>query len=174
MTWAFGYLMIFFIGFVLAMVSGLVRRLLHPSELCDGVVVPSHEHWLSFHTPRTDLVVSFLTIFGLTTLVLQGLTTLSHRREILIGTLAGLAGTLVLRSWLCKTCDPSRGLKCCGSDAKVVKPIPPNGFGQVEVKVGTCFVKLAARSQIPEPIDEGTIVTILQRDESVVIVVPAD
>jgi len=171
-TWGFCYLAIFLLGFTLALVSGLARRLLHPTELCDGVVVPSHEHWAQFHTPRMDLFVSFLTFFGLTTLVLQGTTTMTHRKEVLLGTAAGLIGALILRTWLCKTCDPSRGLDCSGADARVVKSIPPNGFGQVEVKVGSCHVKLAARSEVLESIAEGSEVTILQREESVVIVKP--
>jgi len=171
-TWGFCYLAIFLLGFTLALVSGLARRLLHPAELCDGVVVPSHEHWARFHTPRTDLLVSFLTFFGLTTLVLQGTTTITHTKEVLFGIAVGLMGALLFRTWLCKTCDPSRGLRCSGADARVVKSIPPNGFGQVEVKVGSCHVKLAARSELLEPIAQGSEVTILQRQESVVIVRP--
>jgi len=171
-TWSFLYLAIFLVGFTLALVSGLVRRLLHPSALCDGIVVPSHEHWAGLHTPKLDLFVSFLTVFGLVTLALQGFTHMEPEREILIGALVGCVGACVLRLWLCRTCDPSRGLQCQGADARVVRAIPPNGFGQVAVDVGGCQVKLAARTTINVPIAEGVLVRILDRQESVVIVEP--
>lgn len=172
-TWSFLYLAIFLLGFTLALVSGLVRRILHPSELANHVTVPSHEHWAGLHTPRTDFIVSFLTVFGLVTLALQGATTMGPRHELLIGGAVGILGALILRLWLCRTCDPASGLRCQGADAKVVRTIPANGFGQVEVDVGGCMVKLAARTTLANPIGEGALVRILDRQESVVIVEPA-
>ena len=173
-TWSFLYLAIFLLGFTLALVSGLVRRILHPSELARNVTVPSHEHWADLHTPRTDLLTSFLTVFGLVTFVLQGTTSMGPRREVLIGGAVGCIGAFILRLWLCRTCDPSSGLRCQGADARVVRAIPANGFGQVEVDVGGCMVKLAARTTLSSPISEGALVRILDRQESVVIVEPSD
>ncbi len=172
-TWSFLYLMIFLLGFTLALVSGLARRLLHPSELARNVTVPSPEHWADLHTPRTDLITSFLTVFGLVTLVLQGMTSMGPRREVLIGGAVGCVGALVLRLWLCRTCDPASGLRCQGADARVVRTIPAHGFGQVEVNVAGCMVKLAARTTLDSPISEGALVRILDRQESVVIVEPS-
>ncbi|NOZ78930.1 MAG: hypothetical protein GXP48_07100 [Acidobacteria bacterium] len=174
MTWAFTYLVIFLLGFTLAIVTGLVKRLLHPSDLCDSVIVPAHEHWARLHTPKTDLLVSFLTFFGLVALVLQGLTLMTHQMEILIGLAAGLIGAIIFRGWLCKTCEPAKHLEASSGTARVVKTIPVNGFGQIELQVGDFYVKLAARSRESEPIPDGTVVTILERDESILIVSPCD
>ena len=174
MTWAFTYLVIFLLGFTLAIVTGLVKRLLHPSDLCDSVIVPAHEHWARLHTPKTDLLVSFLTFFGLTALIIQGLTLMSHQMEILIGCGAGLIGAILFRGWLCKTCEPAKHFEASHGTAKVVKTIPVNGYGQIELPVGDFYVKLAARSRSSEPITDGTTVRILERDESIVIVSPVD
>jgi len=170
MTLTFVFLAIFLLGFVMAVVGGLVRRLLNPAALCDGVTVPAHEHWAAMKTPRADFVVSFITVFGLVGLVLDGTTPMSPARVALIATGAGLLGSLVLRAWMCRACDPQHGLRCCGADAVVIKTIPAGGFGQVEVDVGGCAVKLAARTIAGESIPEGTLVTIVSRHESVVIV----
>ncbi len=173
MTWAFTYLVIFLLGFTLAIVTGLMKRLLYPSDLCDCVIVPAHEHWARLHTPKTDLLVSFLTFFGLAALLLQGLTTMSHQMEIMIGCAIGLLGAILFRGWLCKTCEPMKHLDASHGLAKVVKTIPVNGFGQIELQVGDFYVKLAARSRSSEPIPDGTVVDILDRDESIMIVSPA-
>ena len=170
MTLAFFYLLIFLLGFTLALVTGLVRRILHPSQLCDGIVLPTAEHWASLQTPRADAIISFFTMFGLTSLVLHGTTELAPRREILLAAAVGAVGALVLRAWLCKACDPQRGLECTGATAIVVRRIPEGGFGQIEVDVGGCKVRLAARSREGAAIENGAAVEILDRHESVVIV----
>ena len=170
MTLAFFYLLVFLLGFTLALVTGLVRRILHPTQLCDGIVIPTAEHWASLQTPRADMIISFFTMFGFTSLVLHGTTELAPRREILVAAAVGAVGALILRAWLCKACDPQRGLRCQGANAVVVRRIPEGGFGQIEVDVGGCRVKLAARSQGGTAIEEGATVTILDRHESVVIV----
>lgn len=170
MTWAFAYLCVFLLGFTLALVTGLARRIIHPSVLCDGVVVPSHEHWAVLHTPKTDLAVSFITVFGLTTFFLHGFTAFGPHREIAVGLLAGLAGTFFIRFWLCRAADPTSVVSCEGASATVVRDIPANGYGQVEVSVGGCRVKLAARSTDAAAIPHGTAVTVLDRQESVVVV----
>ena len=172
-TWSFLYLALLLVGFTLALVSGLIRRILHPAALCDGVVNPSPEHWANLHTPKLDFFVSFLTVFGLVTLVLQGTTRLAPEREILIGALVGCIGACILRLWLCRTIDPARRLQCQGADGRVVRTIPANGFGQISVDVGGCSVKLAARTMLDQPIAEGALVRILDRQESVVIVEPS-
>jgi len=169
-TLTFVFLAIFLVGFLLAVVSGLVRRLLNPAALCDGVIVPAHEHWAAMKTPRFDFIVSFITVFGLVALILDGTTPMSPSRVVLISLGAGLFGSLVLRAWMCRACDPQRGLRCCGAEATVVKTIPVDGFGQVEVDVGGCMVKLAARTISGESIPEGANVKIVSRHESVVIV----
>jgi membrane protein implicated in regulation of membrane protease activity len=121
-------------------------------------------------TPRSDLIVSFITVFGLVALILDGTTPMSPRRVVLVAAGAALVGSLVLRAWMCRACDPQRGLRCCGAEATVVKAIPAGGFGQVEVDVGGCKVKLAARTINGESIPAGAQVEIVSRQESVVIV----
>ncbi|HHQ47721.1 MAG TPA: hypothetical protein ENK19_02425 [Acidobacteria bacterium] len=170
MTLPFVFLAIFLVGFVIAVVGGLVRRILNPASLCDGVVVPAHEHWAGMKTPRSDFFVSFITVFGLVALILDGTTPTPPLRTVLVAAAVGLLGSIVLRAWMCRACDPQRGLKCCGAEATVIKAIPEGGFGQVEVDVGGCTVKLAARTISSESIPAGTPVTIVSRHESVVIV----
>ncbi|GEM_PF-3531152 len=170
MTLAFFYLLVFLLGFTLALVTGLVRRILHPSQLCDGIVLPTAEHWAGLQTPRADVIISFFTMFGLTSLVLHGTTDLAPRREILVAAAVGVVGALILRAWLCRACDPQRGLRCQGATAIVVRRIPERGFGQIEVDVGGCHVKLAAKSHDGSAVENGAPVKILDRHESVVIV----
>ncbi len=170
MTLAFLYLIIFLGGFTLALVTGLVRRVLHPSELCDHVVVPSHEHWRSQHTPWADALVSFVTLFGLVTLGVHGLTTLGPETEVAAGVVAGLLGVVVLRTVIGRVCDPSRRPIETGRGARVVRDIPPHGFGQIELELGGTTVLLAARSQEPTEIPAGSAVEVLDRQESVIVV----
>jgi hypothetical protein len=171
-TWAFLYLLIFLGGFTLALVTGLVRRVLHPTELCDFVVMPSHEHWHISHTPVMDLLVSFTTVFGFVTLVIHGILRMDPLHEIAIGAVAGLLGVLALRTWVGRICDPSRQVSQPAESATVVREIPANGFGQVEVLVGGTSFKLAAKSLNALTIPVGTAVMVLNRQESVVVVAP--
>ncbi len=172
MTWGFAYLLIFLGGFTLALVTGFGRRLLHPTVLCDHVVVPSHEHLWSMRFPAADILASFLTLFGLTAVVIHGVTSLTPSHEIAIGIVAGLFGIVALRTWLRRVCDPCEQLRSGTQDVRVVREIPGNGYGQVEVTMEGAQLKLAARSEASEPIPVGTVVDILDRTESVVVVVP--
>ncbi len=172
MTWGFAYLLIFLGGFTLALVTGFGRRLLHPTELCDHVIVPSHEHLWSMRFPAADILASFLTLFGLTAVVVHGLTSLAPKHELAIAGAAGLVGIVALRSWLRRVCDPCEQLRSGTQEVRVVREIPGNGYGQVEVIMAGAQIKLAARSEVAEPIPVGTIVEILDRSESVVVVVP--
>ncbi len=174
MTWAFFYLAVFLGGFTLALVGGLARRILHPSELCDHVVVPSHEHWASLRTPRADFIVSLLTGFGLTALLLHGLTRLDPDHEMLISAAAGVVLALGIRAWLCRGVKPTDPGSCVEGRAVVVRSIPAEGFGQVEVEVCGCQVKLAARSASGRPIEAGTTVRVVDRHESVLVVTAED
>ncbi len=169
-TWGFGYLLIFLGGFTLAMVTGFARRLLHPCELCDHVVLPSHEHLHGLRFPAADLLASFLTLFGLASLLVHGLTSFAPIHEIAVGAVAGVVGIFALRFWLSRVCDPSEQLANDLQKVRVVREIPANGYGQVEVSVEGAQLKLAARSEEDHPIPEGTLVEILDRRESVVIV----
>ena len=171
-TWGFAYLLIFLGGFTLALVTGFGRRLLHPSVLCDHVVVPSHEHLSSMRFPAADILASFLTLFGLTAVVIHGVTSLAPKHEIAIGVVAGLFGIVALRTWLSRVCDPCEQLRSGTQEVRVVREIPGNGYGQVEVIMEGAQLKLAARSETAEPIPVGTVVDILNRTESVVVVVP--
>ena len=173
MTWGFAYLLIFLCGFMMALVSGFARRLLHPSELCDHVVVPSHEHLRGLRFPAADILASFLTLFGLASLLVHGLTSLALQQEIAIGAGAGVVGIFLLRFWLRRICDPCEPLKDGPQKVMVVREIPANGYGQVEVTVEGAHLKLAARSEADAPIPVGALVEILDRSESVVVVKPS-
>jgi hypothetical protein len=168
-TWGFFYLLALLGGLTLALVTGMVRRLLHPSELCDNVVHPSHEHWSSQHTPKSDLAISFLTLFGLTTFAVHGFASFAPAREVAIGIGGGLIGVGLTRLWLRHIADPIHQVEEHPGSARVVRDIPANGFGQVEVTVSGNRLKLAAKSS-GDPIPEGSVVKILDRQESVVVV----
>ncbi len=170
MTLGFVYLLVFLAGFTLAMVSGFARRLLHPSELCDHVIVPAHDHLRALRFPAADLLSSFLTLFGLVCLAVHGLTAIQPSRTVAIGAAAGLIGIFLLRSWLSRVCDPAEGLAEALPEVRVVREIPRHGYGQVEVELGGSPLKLAARSEADRPIPVGAVVEILDRSESVVVV----
>lgn len=170
MTWGAAYLLVFLGGFTLAVVTGFARRLLHPSQLCDFVVIPSHEHLQGLRFPMADFLASFVTLFGLACFLVHGFTSLGVAQEIAIGAGAGLFGIFALRFWLIRVCDPSELLAQDLRKVRVVREIPPNGYGQVEVVVDGAHLKLAARTEGAHAITEGTLVEILDRSESVVIV----
>jgi membrane protein implicated in regulation of membrane protease activity len=169
-TIGFAYLLIFLGGFTLALVTGFARRLLHPTELCDHVVVPSPEHLSGLRSPIGDVAASFLTLFGLTCLLVHGLLSLGPGREIAIGTVAGLFGIVALRSWLRQICNPAEQLVRQSAPVRVVREIPASGYGQVEVRLEGRPLKLAARSEDRQRIAIGTVVEILDRSESVAVV----
>ena len=173
MTFSFIYLLIFLGGFTLALVTGLLRRLLDPAELAEHITAPSHEHWLSHHSPISDLAVSFATLFGFATFVVHGVASLDPLHEIGIGLAAGVSGLLVIKLCLGRIHDPIHTVEDHPDDATVVKEIPANGFGQVQISVAGSPLKLAARSGSGKAILPGTVVDILDRQESVVVVTPA-
>jgi hypothetical protein len=165
-------LLIFLGGFTLSLVSGFARRLLHPTELCDHVIVPSHEHLHGLRFPVADVLASFLSLFGLASLVTHGLSSLAPLHEMSIGTGAGLVGIFALKSWLRRVCDPSEQLNGDPNVVRVVREIPAKGYGQVELSVEGAQLKMAARTDQSQPIPVGAVVTILDRTESVVVVKP--
>jgi len=171
-TWGFAYLLIFLGGFTLSLVTGFARRLLHPTELCDNVVVPFHEHLRGLRYPAADLLASFLSLFGLTSLMVHGLTSLAPSRVMVVGAGAGIFGIFALRTWLYRVCDPSEQLNENLQQVRVVLEIPANGYGQVEVSLDGRQLKLAARTDMHKPIPVGALVEILDRTESVVVVKP--
>jgi hypothetical protein len=174
MTLGFLYLLVFLLGFTLLLVGGLGRRILHPAELCDHVVAPSHEHWRRLRTRLADLGVAFLTMLGLITFLVHGFGSLDPAHELAIGGVGAVIGALVLWLWLCRgpASPPSRVVST--GTARVVRDIPPLGFGQVEIELEGQRLKLAARSQDEREIPAGTIVEIMDRHESVVIVTRTD
>ena len=169
-TWGFAYLLIFLGGFTLSLVTGFARRLLHPTELCDNVVVPSHEHLRGLRYPAADLLASFLTLFGFACLIAHGVTSLAPLHEMAIGAGAGLVGIFILKSWLYRVCDPCEQLDEDPHNVRVVREIPAKGYGQVEVSVAGTPLKMAARTDQSQPIPVGALVKILDRTESVVVV----
>ena len=169
-TWGFAYLLIFLGGFTLSMVTGFARRLLHPTDLCDNVVVPSHEHLYGLRVPAADLLASFLTLFGLTCLIAHGVTSLAPTSEMAIGAGAGVVGIFALRSWLHQVCAPAETLRGDPREVRVVREIPANGYGQVELSIEGTQLKMAARTDQSQPIPVGALVEILDRSESVVVV----
>jgi membrane protein implicated in regulation of membrane protease activity len=169
-TWAFAYLLIFLGGFTLSLVTGFARRLLHPTDLCDHVIVPSHEHLRGLKFPAADVLASFLTLFGIVSFVIHGVSSLAPQQEMAIGAAAGVLGIFALKSWLHRVCDPCERLGSEVNEFRVVREIPANGYGQVEVTIKGSQLKLAARSEGSAPIPVGALVEILDRTESVVVV----
>lgn len=157
---------------MLSLVSGFARRLLHPTQLCDNVVVPSHEHLQGLRFPAADILSSFLTLFGFACLVVHGLTSFAPAQEMAVGAGAGFFGIFGLRTWLRRVCDPCEELQQDLQQVRVVREISANGYGQVEVSVDGTPLKLAARTDDTRPIPVGAVVKILDRTESVVIVTP--
>jgi membrane protein implicated in regulation of membrane protease activity len=173
-TWGFAFLLIFLGGFTLSLVTGFARRLLHPTELCDHVVLPSHEHLHSLRFPAADLLSSFLTVFGCVCLLAHGLTPLAPPTVVALGTVAGIIGIFVFRSWLSRVCDPTDKLEATILQVRVVREIPSDGYGQVEVEIEGTPLKLAARGNSSQSIPVGSVVEILDRSESVVVVRPSN
>lgn len=165
-------MLIFLGGFTLSLVTGFARRLLHPTELCDNVIVPSHEHLRGLRFPAADALASFLTLFGLASLVIHGVASMKPIPEMAIGTGAGLIGIFGLRSWLSRVCDPCEKLEGDPKTVRVVREIPAGGYGQVELSVAGSKLKMAARTNQSQPIPVGAIVDVLDRSESVVVVAP--
>ncbi len=170
MTWGAAYLLVFLGGFTLAVVTGFARRLLHPSQLCDFVVVPFHEHLHGLRFPAADYLASFITVSGLVCFLVHGLTAAGPEKEIAIGAGAGVVGIFALRFWLIRVCDPCEHLDTDMRRVRVIRDIPANGYGQVEVVVNGTRLLLAARTEEALPIPEGTFVEVLDRRESVLIV----
>ncbi len=85
----------------------------------------------------------------------------------------GFFGIIVLRTWLRRVCDPCEQIQTGAQEVRVVREIPSKGYGQVEVVMEGAQLKLAARSEHSQPIPVGSVVTILDRSESVVVVEPA-
>jgi membrane protein implicated in regulation of membrane protease activity len=170
MTLGFLYLLVFLLGFTLLLVTGLGRRILHPTELCDRVVTPSHEHWSKLRNRLSDLLVSFITILGLIAFLVHGFSNLDPLTEIAISAAGAVIGAFLLRLWLCRGLVPPPSQVASTGRARVLRDIPPLGFGQVEVDLEGTLIKLAARSQDETAIPAGTIVEITDRHESVVLV----
>ena len=169
-TWGFAYLLVFLGGFTLSLVTGFARRLLRPTELCDNVVLPSPEYLDGLRYPAADLLASFLTLFGFACLVVHGVTSLAPLHEMAIGAGAGFLGIFALKWWLYRVCDPSERLNGDPHIVRVVREIPANGYGQVELSIEGAQLKMAARTEQTQPIPVGSIVQILDRTESVVVV----
>jgi hypothetical protein len=87
-----------------------------------------------------------------------------------IGAAAGLVGIFILKSWLYRVCDPCEQIDEDPHNVRVVREIPANGYGQVEVSVHGTPLKMAARTDQSRPIPVGALVKILDRTESVVVV----
>jgi membrane protein implicated in regulation of membrane protease activity len=171
-TWAFAFLITCLGGFTLALVTGLVRRIIHPTELCDHVVEPSHEHWASQHTPLLDLLISFVTVFGLTAFLVHGFTSVQATHAVAVAVVAGVIGAVLLRVWLRSSSDPSTTTVDATSTGTVVHEIPPSGYGQIEISLSGAAVKIAARSVAAAAIPAGAMVRVVECRESVVVVEP--
>ena len=92
--------------------------------------------------------------------------------EVLIGAGAGIAGVIILKLLMGRIDDPIHSVEAHPDSATVVKEIPARGFGQVQISVAGTALKLAAKSGTGSAILPGTVVEILDRQESVVTVSP--
>jgi hypothetical protein len=170
-TLAFAFLILFLAGATVALVTGLVRRALRVGSEPGRTAAAAHHHWQVEATPLTDLVVSFITVFGLVAYLVHGFARLKPLAEVGIGVAGAIVGAFALRAWMC------RGVGChqapSGETATVVRDIPAQGYGQVEMEADGNRVTLAARSEVSTVIPAGSQVRLVDRQESVVVVRPA-
>jgi len=164
-TWSFAFLAVLLVGLVMASTSGLLRRIaVH--HLDRHITVPAPEH----HTAVVNLIAQrvsmAVTAFGLGGLVLLQATPPTRLVVAAVAALAtGLVALLVLRP----VCPPP-----AASLARVVREIPPGGYGQVEIEQGLRALVLAARAHDGSRIATGTVVDLLDCESSVVTVRPRD
>jgi membrane protein implicated in regulation of membrane protease activity len=170
-TLRFAFLILFLAGATVALVTGLVRRALRAGSREGRAPAAAHHHWQVEATPLTDLAVSFVTVFGLVAYLVHDLARLKPPAEAGIGVAAAVVGSFALRAWMCRgeSCHQSPS----GETATVVRDIPAEGYGQVEMEVDGNRVTLAARSEVSSVIPAGSKVMLVDRQESVVVVRPA-
>lgn len=171
MTVGFVFLILFLGGFTIALVTGLVRRALRSSRAGALHSAPAHHHWQHAATPVWDCTAAFVTLFGLASFLLHGLTSLALTQELALGAGIGLAGAVALRAWMATTGGHACGV-AAATTASVVSDIPPSGFGQIELLVEGTRVTMAARSESAETIPAGSAVEVVDQRESVVTVRP--
>lgn len=164
MTWSFLFLVTLLIGLVMAATSGLMRRMT-PHRICHQITVPAPEHRSALVNLIAQRLCLPLVAFGGAGLLLRRAETPNRLvAAALIALAAGLVSMLVLRR---------RNVRPLATLAVVVREIPANGFGQVEVNQGDRRVVLAARSADGSRIPAGSAIEMVDCDSSVLTVRPA-
>jgi hypothetical protein len=163
-TWSFLFLITLLIGLVMAATSGLMRRMT-PHRICHQITVPTPEHRSALVNLIAQRLCLPLVAFGAAGLLLRRAERPTRlATAVLIALGAALVSMLVLRR---------RRVLPLASRAVVVREIPANGFGQVEVDQGDRRIVLAARSADGSRIPAGSAIEMVDCESSVLTVRPA-
>ncbi len=161
MTWSFLFLVCLLVGLATAAIHSLLQRITS-HRVCHNVVVPAPEHRSALINLIAQRASSPLIAFGAV-----GLALYRTEREtrvlsaVAVGLVAALLATIVLRRWRVPP-PPAR--------AKVVREIPANGFGQVQVEQRDRRIVLAAKSADGRSIPVGSEIEMVDCDSSVLTV----
>jgi hypothetical protein len=160
-TISFLFLVCLLVGLVVAGTSGLLRRIT-AHRVCHDVTMPAPEH----HTALLNLIARRisppLAVFGAAGLLLRHSDVQARVIWSLAAALAaGLVAMLVFREW--STPVPA-------ATAVVVRAIPVNGFGQVQVEQGGRTILLAAKSIDGSEIPAGSAIEMVDCESSVLTV----
>jgi len=167
MTWAFLFMAVFLVGMILAAVTGLLGDLRSLAR-SRHMVAPPHLATVSGIARCLSVGLTAFGLFGL-------LSTFHHRGGIdpvhtlgvaVAAGILGLAIAIVARAVLARCAKPRAGFET----ATVVREIPAQGFGQIQIP-GSCGVMtLAARAEDGAAIASGTQVEIVDSQRSVIVV----
>lgn len=167
MTWAFLFMAVFLVGVILAAVTGLLGDLRSLARNRYMVAPP--------HLATVSGIARCLSV-GMIGFGLFGLFSIFHHRgsvdPVHTFGVAVVAGLLALAIAVAARAVLARCARTPGAieTATVVREIPANGFGQIQVP-GTCStMTLAARAEDGAAIAIGTEVEIVDSQRSVIVV----
>jgi hypothetical protein len=164
-TWAFGYLVAFLVGLVLATVTGLLRDLPYLSR---------HHHLVVPHPDQQSAVLALLGrrlavglfLFGVVGLVAGGRRLSEPRFTFPVALGAGVLGFVLSLAVLRRPSGEAAHVE----RATVVREIPPGGYGQVRVERDGGSVVLAAQNVDRTVLVAGSEVEVVDCTHSVVTV----
>jgi hypothetical protein len=162
-TWAFLYLAALLVGLALAAVTGLLRDVVGLASH-STVVAPHQDSHRALLSRLLRCIAAALTGFGAVGLGLVTLRPLHSRAALNTATGAAILAVLVLLLVLGRR----RVAAARSGLAKVVREIPPGGYGQIRME--GCAIVLAAQGADRDAIPIGATVEILDAERSVVTV----
>jgi hypothetical protein len=164
-TWAFGYLVAFLVGLVLAGVTGLLRDLRNLS--CHHhLVVPHPDQQSAFLALVGRRLAVGLFLFGVVGLVVGGRRLSEPQFTFPVALGAGVLGLVLSLAVLRRPSSKAPHIE----RATVVREIPPGGYGQVRVGRDGGSVVLAAQNVDRTVLPAGSEVEVVDCTQSVVTV----